>query len=445
MAERPRLDDEACVGCAASPLEISLVLACDHRLCIACAAVQVRWPPSRDPTATCPRCGSTTEVDVSAARHICEVAPAVAQRRLDASSPSSSAAPGRRAAPRSGASTPRGGASTAAPSTAATAAGLQTPLGTPATAVRVGGPLPLCGQCQAFPAELDCQQCQEQFCADCSAAMHRAGRMRGHVLLPLGGAPRPATPGAPAFGAGGAPTLRCAAHPEEALQFFCFDCETEPICAECVVHHGARHHGHRVMKLSEAFQRLAEEEIPRMEQVGRKRAEDRAHACQRADGLRRDLTTTISQGRQRIKDAFVRLRSSLHQKEAQLLAGLEESAQAADGLVGERLAVVEERAGEIWATHVSLSKFDTKGDEVKSLNSYAAARVLMREFLEPLPGVDDGGLAALLDGLQRQLRETMAEQAGAVADFTSRAPEIRRAGSAGAGVSVRGDPGEVRR
>lgn len=43
----------------------------------------------------------------------------------------------------------------------------------------------------------------------------------------------------------------CKDHPEEEVQYFCFDCQTAPICPECVIH-GA-HHGHQVKLLKKAY------------------------------------------------------------------------------------------------------------------------------------------------------------------------------------------------
>jgi len=302
--------------------------------------------------------------------------------------------------------------------------------------------LPLCGQCQAFPAEIDCAQCQEQFCGDCSAVMHRAGRMRGHNLFPVGSlakqdqppvtdATRPQSGPAHVSKFDTSFTRVCQTHPEEPLQFFCLDCETEPVCAECVVHHGSAHHGHRVLKIKEAFMRLSNEELPRLEQMARDRAEARAQAAQRAEALRRDLSLTISQGRQRIQEAFVRLRVGLSQKEAQLLAGVEDCVRAADAVLQVRGAQVEERAGQVWDSHSMLSKFETRGDEVKALNTYAAARVAVARFLEPMEGVDGGGVVRLLDMLKSQVREALKEQVAAVATLSTRVPEIRHSGGSG--------------
>jgi hypothetical protein len=43
----------------------------------------------------------------------------------------------------------------------------------------------------------------------------------------------------------------CKDHPDEEVNYFCFDCMSTPICSECVVH-GA-HRGHEVATIRKAY------------------------------------------------------------------------------------------------------------------------------------------------------------------------------------------------
>lgn len=43
----------------------------------------------------------------------------------------------------------------------------------------------------------------------------------------------------------------CKDHPEEEVNYFCFDCLCSPICSECVVH--GSHRGHEVSTIRKAF------------------------------------------------------------------------------------------------------------------------------------------------------------------------------------------------
>jgi B-box zinc finger/Putative zinc finger in N-recognin (UBR box) len=48
----------------------------------------------------------------------------------------------------------------------------------------------------------------------------------------------------------------CREHPEEEVNYFCFDCQTTsgPICSECVIH--GLHKGHNVSTLKKAYPQI---------------------------------------------------------------------------------------------------------------------------------------------------------------------------------------------
>jgi B-box zinc finger/Putative zinc finger in N-recognin (UBR box) len=46
----------------------------------------------------------------------------------------------------------------------------------------------------------------------------------------------------------------CRDHPDEEVNYFCFDCLTSPICSECVVH--GSHKGHEVATLRKAYPQI---------------------------------------------------------------------------------------------------------------------------------------------------------------------------------------------
>jgi len=413
-----------------------------------CAVLQISWPKLGIPTAQCPRCRSTTEVDHAVAQQICDVPAASVARPTSRASPaggtdyrSRPGSPRQYTEPimevppnsKSGPQAPPTSTVNPVASTATFAPVQQSAHPIPTAT------FPLCGQCQAFPAELHCEQCDEQFCSDCSSAMHRAGRMRGHHLSRLekflertipNGVERPRTDGSQTARSNSVPgspkPLFCSDHPEEPLQFFCLDCEVEPICAECVVHVGAPHFGHKVLKLNAALQRLCAEELPRLESLARERVEHNAQLGQKAVALRRDLSLTISQGRQRLQEAFVRMRASLGQKESQLLAGVEEVARVADVALSTRATQVEERAGEVWECHQQLSNFDAHGDEVRALNAYAASKIAVLHYLEHTEGIDGGGISTVLESVKSQVREVLQDQVESVVTLANDVPQIRR-------------------
>lgn len=47
----------------------------------------------------------------------------------------------------------------------------------------------------------------------------------------------------------------CREHPEEEVNYFCFDCQTSaPVCSECVIH--GIHKGHNVATLKKAYPQI---------------------------------------------------------------------------------------------------------------------------------------------------------------------------------------------
>jgi hypothetical protein len=44
---------------------------------------------------------------------------------------------------------------------------------------------------------------------------------------------------------------QCREHPDEEVNYFCFDCLCPPICSECVVH--GSHKGHEVATVKKAY------------------------------------------------------------------------------------------------------------------------------------------------------------------------------------------------
>lgn len=43
----------------------------------------------------------------------------------------------------------------------------------------------------------------------------------------------------------------CKAHPDEEINYFCFECLCQPICSECVIH--GEHKGHNVQTIKKAY------------------------------------------------------------------------------------------------------------------------------------------------------------------------------------------------
>jgi len=412
--------EETCVGCRLSPLDVSLVLTCSHRLCLDCAARQLQSQGVGSHIAQCPDCGAVTDVDPSAADHLREHRATLADRGIQSSV---------------------GGSGTAGRS-ARTASEDR------------------CGQCSTEKAEVDCLQCGEQFCGRCASAVHRAGRMREHRLVPLAGsAPlavsmggstqpyqktssalaSPATSTAPSprqeresrpsisslSGIGAASNARCPVHPDEPAQFFCIDSETECICAECAVE--AAHSGREVMNVRKAYQSLAGH-MDRTTEGLRARHEEHTQIMAEAEGLKTDLDSIISKGKKGVHEAFRQLRACLDQKEADLLAGVDSCESAASQTLLTRVQPATVHTDALNEAQMALRKIDARSDEVKALNMFAAAKVTVEHLVDPLTGVDRASISQLIDDLRGELRASLQQQAADVNGLAARVTEIRRSG-----------------
>jgi len=437
--------EDICAACLKGPLESSLVLACEHKLCLSCASGLLQCPVQGQAKVQCPCCGSITDVEASAAKHLRSLVGAIPNGK----------APLERPLP-----------SSALPAPPA----LLPPVPPPPPMWGRGatnGAGDLCGQCMAIPAEVDCRECGERFCGRCSANIHQRGRMREHTLYPRdrGGAgadrggsrqayaavstataaqqslSRSPSGGPGGVGAGGSAVLAdggggarhrnpspifgqfigCPLHPEDPLQFFCLDCE-ECICAECAVH-GA-HRGHDVLNVRLAYKKLSGR-ISELLEASQCRAEEHTRAMQQAATQRRDVDLVIARGRRSIQEAFERLRVTLSQKEAHLLLAADACERAAAERLTQRTTMAEDCARAIKEAQGALTKVDSRGDEVRVLNSYAVARARVLKGLEP--GLESGRqLEYDLEDLRNQVRNALDLQVAQVSAIGDRAAELRR-------------------
>ena len=78
----------------------------------------------------------------------------------------------------------------------------------------------------------------------------------------------------------------CKDHPEEEVQYFCFDCSTTPICPECVIH--GSHQGHNVCLLKKAYPQIVKAMEELAIQVNTK-IDDLALQDTRFDSRRREI------------------------------------------------------------------------------------------------------------------------------------------------------------
>merc|ERR1712137_697448 len=106
--------------------------------------------------------------------------------------------------------------------------------------------------------------------------------------------------------------LCCPTHPEEPLQYFCLRCQTECVCAECVLN--GSHKGHDVLNVREATRGLPER-VASLASSVRARAVDLGQVAERAATGRREIAEIATQQKQDLRTEFEQLAVVLRQEE----------------------------------------------------------------------------------------------------------------------------------
>jgi len=489
--------EQSCAKCGVSLESASLLLACEHHLCLLCAALALQHKGGHRPCVQCHICDAVTDVGPSAAQYLEGLRPESTRTTASgrgglssekttspyfASTPGQQHVESRQAQAQadcppsvsSHGSLPRplplpvpvkAGSAEAKPASilsmpsalapagggmlrssllwqpvAASAAGAAPREGTvvqqpaaalpdtvvaeshrglstsPAAASTAPAPTlgTRCGQCDDRAAEVYCVQCDEVFCRPCAQATHRRGRMAEHQLQPLDHAGPLShlvdaaidSQGSSSRWAEPAPLarrfLRCRIHPEEPLQYFCLQCQTECICAECVIH--GEHRGHEVLNVREAVKRLPEK-VGELANTTRLRAEEIAGHAQRAQEGRRELAAAAERGRAEVRGALKTLGASLRQDEKVLLGEVERC--VAD--VAEVLRVDSEAA--LVQALEELQKHQEAGDAARALAWYSKLKQLVDS--PERQRLDADRVASQLRGqLQRGFESRLAGLAG---------------------------------
>mmetsp|Transcript_6744 Transcript_6744/g.15651 ORF Transcript_6744/g.15651 Transcript_6744/m.15651 type:complete len:441 (-) Transcript_6744:2-1324(-) len=432
--------DEVCIGCALRSLEVSLVLVCNHRLCLWCARRELET--SEWKVARCPSCASVTPVDSQAAEQIREYAqpaPRIRdslQRELDL--PKSFADRSHVA------QVPDSGLRLTPPSRGLYGQSPVTKLLPKPTSPQpsaqiwpIAGSEAMCGQCQASIADVRCCQCDEIFCSKCSERMHRKGRMREHRLVKFRNEVEPNAPisveaCAPISGTVMSP-ITCPHHPGEALHYFCLSC-TECICAECAVHRGAAHYGHDVVNVRVAFQQLS----PSIAQALQSASSRLQSSPSRKQAEVQPVEDAFDQMKLEIVRAFEALFCALKSKEDELLAGSQTCGHHVDEELLAKIQQYEAGVAEMDQVQEMLAAVGKEADEVLQLNLYAEAKARLAMLCRSressrddtldnvsLPGeVVQMEVEELASSLQHQLGDVLAAK---TAEVESLAGDLRTA------------------
>jgi len=328
----------------------------------------------------------------------------------------------------------------------------------PISLMRAPRPVRFCGQCEERPADLLCEQCDELFCRSCAAAIHRRGQMAKHNLrLHLGNsmAAEPSNNGnaiaaepfnnvsgrlevdlgiSPGRGADISPRageqavmpmaavgpvpfvrkfLRCPAHPDEPLQFFCLTCECECICAECALH--GEHRNHDVLNLREATKQLPNRAAELLG-TARVRAEEIGGVVEGLKGERHNLTSVVAQSRRELGSQFDAVKAGLAAEEQALMVEVQRCCSE----VGEILQPADQAAEVLMREAQSqLRRHHGSGDAIHSLNAF----VKLSDALAVPPLCKDAGIG--IEELKAQLQRGFESRLSSIASLAAQIDKLK--------------------
>lgn len=107
----------------------------------------------------------------------------------------------------------------------------------------------------------------------------------------------------------------CKDHPDELPNYFCFDCESECICAECAIH--GLHKGHEVMRVKTAFP-IIKGKVEDMLLLLSNKQDELQILEEKIDARKKETIEQSYTAKQQIKHAFEDLRARLDKKEREL-------------------------------------------------------------------------------------------------------------------------------
>lgn len=183
---------------------------------------------------------------------------------------------------------------------------------------------------------------------------------------------------------------RCPYHPEEQAEFFCANCECFCICAECVVQKSGQHHGHEVMRVQHAHDKLRARAGVLLDEAVRLEDEF-SLVVDRVMWKRKDIERAAARGRASVRSAFERVRAQLNDRETELLESLDTYESTSFGKLDQGNGDVVRRLDELRALQDNLRLRCRNGqDPVEALNTYATAKKTIQHMSQVVLKDDSG-------------------------------------------------------
>lgn len=116
----------------------------------------------------------------------------------------------------------------------------------------------------------------------------------------------------------------CGIHSDETLSYFCFDCESQCICAECVIH--GEHLGHEVMQIKKAYPIIKDKVEEMFFNVSNKIDEIELRA-EKIETQKKDIIDQGNAAKQQVFISFEDLKNRIEKKEREIIGQIEKVMQ----------------------------------------------------------------------------------------------------------------------
>ncbi|CAI2366576.1 unnamed protein product [Moneuplotes crassus] len=113
----------------------------------------------------------------------------------------------------------------------------------------------------------------------------------------------------------------CTEHPDEMVNYYCFECNVATICAECVIH--GSHKGHDVQTLRKAYPLICSK-LEDLKGSVNSKIEELIQSQQKLDSGKKEILSQVSSIKKRISDTVQELKENIDRKEQELLKEADE-------------------------------------------------------------------------------------------------------------------------
>eukprot|EP00824_Muranothrix_gubernata_P023896 TRINITY_DN669_c0_g1_i3.p1 TRINITY_DN669_c0_g1~~TRINITY_DN669_c0_g1_i3.p1 ORF type:complete len:373 (+),score=68.49 TRINITY_DN669_c0_g1_i3:135-1121(+) len=214
---------------------------------------------------------------------------------------------------------------------------LEMPSGTDAASSECAGK---CAWCEEANASLECEQCGERYCHECSVSLHTKGRFKQHTVTPINKLTRVLK------------VRYCPEHEGERLTLFCLEDE-KIVCAHCLL--VGAHQDHQRTSLRNAFSDASHKLQQAAETLTHKKVEAENGIVMLEDVIQRvrDQATGLQGQVTRKCDA---LRELIQQREKTVLEKIRSLENACLLKLENRLRIVRQNSQDVNAAVAVLSR-----------------------------------------------------------------------------------------